>query len=58
MTLSNLTIRNGYVYAFSGNGAGGGIYNAGTLTLTKSTVSGNGEMPHVASALCLWAARH
>lgn len=32
VTLSNLTIR---------NGSGGGIYNAGTLTLTKSAVSGN-----------------
>jgi hypothetical protein len=37
VTLSNLTIRNGYANL----GSGGGIYNAGTLTLTKSTVSGN-----------------
>jgi hypothetical protein len=37
VTLSNLTIRNGH----TNFGGGGGIYNAGTLTLTKSTVSGN-----------------
>jgi hypothetical protein len=36
VSISGLTITNGYVLGF-----GGGIYNAGTLTLSNSTVSGN-----------------
>jgi hypothetical protein len=36
VNLSQVTIRNG-----SGLSHGGGIYNAGTLTITKTTVSGN-----------------
>jgi len=36
VTLQNLTIRYGYR-----NGAGGGLYNAGTLTVTDSTVHSN-----------------
>jgi hypothetical protein len=37
VTLSKLTIRNG----FSFMGAGGGIVNQGTLTINNSTISGN-----------------
>ena len=39
VTISNLTIKNGE--PGEGYPNGGGIYNAGTLTLTNSTVSGN-----------------
>jgi hypothetical protein len=42
VTVSNLTIRNGKALgAVGGSASGGGINNAGTLTLTSSTVSGN-----------------
>jgi hypothetical protein len=44
-TLAGLTIANGQVKAFSSDSNvyvfGGGIYNAGTLTLSSCTVSGN-----------------
>ena len=39
MSLQDLTIRYGRTDLY--NPAGGGLYNAGTLTLTRSTVSGN-----------------
>jgi len=42
VTVSNLTIRNGKAFGVVGGLiSGGGINNAGTLTLTSSTVSGN-----------------
>jgi hypothetical protein len=37
VTLSKLTIRNGFAFM----GAGGGIVNQGTLTINNSTISGN-----------------
>ena len=40
VTLSNLTIRNGNAVV-SGVASGGGIYNAGKLTINSSTISGN-----------------
>ena len=40
VTISGLTISGGDLSQFSG-GSGGGIFNAGTLTLTDSTLSGN-----------------
>src|SRR5262249_49149359 len=42
VTISSLTITGGHDPTFtSGQGLGGGIYNAGTLSITDSTVSGN-----------------
>ncbi|PYT69840.1 MAG: hypothetical protein DMG39_17505 [Acidobacteria bacterium] len=46
VTLSDLTVRNGAANPGYG-GIGGGIYNAGNLFISASTISGN-----VASALC------
>lgn len=40
VSLSNLTIRNGYAV-----GVGGGIYNMGTLTINRSSLSGNSVIP-------------
>jgi len=41
-TISKVTIRNGKAFGVvGGSTSGGGINNAGTLTLTSSTVSGN-----------------
>jgi hypothetical protein len=44
--LAKMTIRNGHAHA---GGAGGGVNNSGTLTITNSTVSGN-----VAPGLCFF----
>ncbi|MCT7960590.1 DUF4347 domain-containing protein [Laspinema sp. D1] len=42
LTLNNLTIENGLANTTETNGSdGGGIYNAGTLTLKQSTITGN-----------------
>ena len=41
VTLSKITIRNGFGPGGNGLGGGGGIANIGTLTINKSTVSGN-----------------
>jgi hypothetical protein len=44
VTLSKLTIRNGFIASGVGttNSSGGGISNRGTLTVNNSTISGNG----------------
>ncbi|MBO0348555.1 DUF4347 domain-containing protein, partial [Phormidium pseudopriestleyi FRX01] len=43
LTLNNLTVKNGWAEITDQNntGDGGGIYNAGTLTLNQSTITGN-----------------
>jgi len=46
--ISGLTIRNG----LGGNGGGGGIYNAGTLSLSSSTVSENSAFQLIPGSFC------
>lgn len=41
VSLSRMTIRNGFGSSGNGFGGGGGIVNMGTLTINKSTISGN-----------------
>jgi hypothetical protein len=41
VTISGITITNGNETSIDGDGIGGGIYNAGTLTVTNSTISNN-----------------
>jgi len=41
VSLSRMTIRDGFGSSGNGFGGGGGVVNMGTLTISKSTVSGN-----------------
>jgi len=50
VTLSNLTLRSGKVFDQTINNSGGGIYNAGTLTLNHVIVSGSKVSQSDASA--------